>query len=211
MIQKTQQDQINVFFKKECKFIIGATSLDLIPDLNHPEICFVGRSNVGKSSLINKIVNNNSMARTSNTPGRTQQLNFFLLNDKLIIVDLPGYGYAKAPKENIASWNNLMRNYLIGRKNLKKTFLLIDSRIGIKKNDIEFMKMLDNSAVSYQVIFTKSDLVSKTQLEKVITELESIFLKHTALIQSFLICSSRKISGIFEIREEIIKTTGISV
>lgn len=192
-------------FTKECKFLLGVVSEATIPVSNLPEVAFIGRSNVGKSSLINKIVNNRNTARTSNTPGRTQQLNFFSLDDTLMIVDLPGYGYAKAPLKKVDSWNKLIKNYLIGRKNLKRTFLLIDSRHGVKKNDLDFMKMLDDSAVAYQFIFTKTDLVSGVHLKNVISHAETLFLNHTALTQNILTTSSKKGVGITEIHQEILE------
>ena len=192
------------FFLKECKFHIGATKEEHIPSHELPEIAFIGRSNVGKSSLINSILNNKNIARTSHTPGRTQQLNFFLLDNSLSIVDLPGYGFAKASKASINDWNQLVRNYLFGRKNLIRTFLLIDSRHGIKPNDTEFMLKLDQAAVSYQIILTKNDLVSKTHLDKIKIEIEKLFLNHLALVHEILSASSHTKNGIDLIREQIL-------
>jgi GTP-binding protein len=197
-------------FSRECKFIAGATTEALIPDHIFPEIGFIGRSNVGKSSLINSITNRNHLARTSNTPGSTKQLNFFNLDDKLVIVDMPGYGYAKASKKDVSAWQHLMRIFLLGRVNLKRIFVLIDSRHGLKDTDIEYMRLLDNSAVPYQIILTKVDLSNKEDLDLIRKKIELNFLNHAALLHKLILCSSRKKYGITDIQEEIIDIVGIS-
>ena len=160
-----------------CTFVLGVASLNqLPPDDQMEEIAFAGRSNVGKSSLINALTGRKGLAKTSNTPGRTQQLNYFNLADKLFLVDLPGYGFAKAPENLVKQWQKMIFAYLQGRVNLKRVFLLIDSRHGIKKVDREIMEMLDKAAVTYQIILTKSDKISAAALAKVFRETHPSFL-----------------------------------
>jgi GTP-binding protein len=153
----------NWLFKQTCDFTRAVDNLNQLHQDGLPEVCFVGRSNVGKSSLVNALVNRKALARTSNTPGRTQQLIFFDLAHKLYLVDLPGYGYAEVSKTKIAAWNQLLRAYLRGRVEIKRVFLLIDGRHGIKPNDLEMMDMLDESAVSYQIVLTKADKVKQSE------------------------------------------------
>jgi GTP-binding protein len=148
-----------LLFAQPCRFVLGVADLDQLPDANLPEVAFAGRSNVGKSSLINALTNRSDLARTSRTPGRTQQLNMFELGGRLMLVDLPGYGYAKAPKPTVASWNRLLRAYLRGRSVLRRACVLIDARHGIKDLDGEFMTMLGEAAVAFQVVLTKVDQV----------------------------------------------------
>ena len=144
-----------LLFAKACDFVAGADKLEVVPDATLPEIAFAGRSNVGKSSLINALTGRKTLARTSNTPGRTQQINFFRLGDRLTLVDLPGYGYARAAKTRIAAWTRLVNGYLKGRPGLRRVCLLIDARHGPKDVDREIMTMLDKAAVVYQVVLTK--------------------------------------------------------
>ena len=144
-------------FNGECDFVAAAASLDRIPPESLPEIAFAGRSNVGKSSLINALTGRKALARTSHTPGRTQQLNFFTIQEQFLLVDMPGYGYAKVSKTTRKSWDDLIKQYLRGRVSLKCVFLLIDSRHGLKESDREMMKMLDETAVAYRIILTKAD------------------------------------------------------
>jgi len=146
-----------LLFARECRFVIGAARIDQLPREDLPEVAFAGRSNVGKSSLINALVGQNALARVSKTPGRTRQINFFHLGDALMLVDLPGYGYAKAPKGEAAAWTRLVRDYLRGRAGLRRLMLLVDSRHGLKDSDREVMAMLDEAAVSYQAVLTKID------------------------------------------------------
>ena len=153
-----------LLFARECRFVTGTATLDRLPDGVLPEVAFAGRSNVGKSSLINALTGRLALARTSNTPGRTQQLNFFDLSSRLMLVDLPGYGYAQAPKDQVAQWTRLIHAYLKGRAVLRRTFLLIDSRHGIKDTDREAMTLLDKAAVAYQVVLTKCDKVKPVDL-----------------------------------------------
>lgn len=187
-----------------CTFVLGVASLSqLPPDDQMGEVAFAGRSNVGKSSLINALTGRKSLAKTSNTPGRTQQLNYFNLADCLFLVDLPGYGFAKAPESMVKKWQKTIFAYLQGRVNLKRVFLLIDSRHGIKKVDRDIMEMLDKAAVTYQIVLTKSDKISATELEKVLTQTRAETAKHAAAYVEVIVTSSEKGFGIDELRAEI--------
>ena len=168
-----------------------------------PEICFAGRSNVGKSSLINALTNRHGLARASNTPGRTQELNYFAIDDKLHLVDLPGYGFAEAPKKKVDIWNALIRDYMKGRRQLRRVFVLIDSRHGIKELDKEIFEMLDKAGVNYQVTFTKIDKISQEHLDKVIVDAIKICEKFIAVHPRFLLTSSEKRIGLDVVRHEI--------
>jgi GTP-binding protein len=181
--------------------VAGAASPDQIPRYFLQEVAFIGRSNVGKSSLINALTRQKDCARISKTPGCTRQINFFTLANKISLVDLPGYGYATTSREMRRSWDHLILNYLLERPNLRRVFLLIDSRHGIKKNDEEIMEILDNSAVMYQVILTKID---KIKNEASIEDLmKSQIANHAAAHPVIISTSSKKTLGIQEIREEI--------
>lgn len=194
----------NKFFSKECIFILGAAEDVQFPESNICEIAFAGRSNVGKSSLINALTNRKNLARTSNTPGRTQQINFFDLDKKFIIADLPGYGFAKAPKNMVNKWNRLVFSYLRERGNLRRVFLLIDARHGIKKNDEEVMSMLDIAAVNYQIILTKIDKINDLKLKEVMDNTKEKMIKHPASYPYIVKTSSQLNIGIEELRAEII-------
>ena len=194
-------------FSGPCDFKIGATQLSHIPESNICEIAFAGLSNVGKSSLINAITGRNTLAKTSSTPGRTRQLNFFLLREALTLVDLPGYGYAKASKKDIKGWNELTRRYLKGRPNLVRVMLLIDSRRGVKDSDRNIMDLLDESAVNYQIILTKSDKVKKLDVEKIISDIKAEAHKHIALHPEVIATSSQKSIGIDTVRATIASFT----
>lgn len=192
-----------VLFAQDCTFLLGAAGLGQIPESILPEVAFAGRSNVGKSSLINALTGRNSLARTSNTPGRTQQINFFDLGQRLMIADLPGHGYAKAPKEEVAKWTRLVNTYLKGRQPLRRVMMLIDSRHGIKKVDVEVMNMLDKAAVPYQIVLTKTDKVSAKQLEKLKAKTAEDMKKRPAAFPLILATSSAKSIGIEELRAEL--------
>ncbi|MDA0781141.1 MAG: ribosome biogenesis GTP-binding protein YihA/YsxC [Rickettsiales bacterium] len=194
-------------FSGQCDFKIGATELSHIPESDISEVAFAGLSNVGKSSLINAITGRTTLARTSVTPGRTRQLNFFLLRDCLTLVDLPGYGYAKASKKDIKGWTDLTKKYLKGRPNLARVMLLVDSRRGLKDSDRSIMDLLDESAVNYQIILTKSDKVKKLDVEKIISDIKAEAHKHIALHPEVITTSSRKNIGIDTIRAIIASFT----
>lgn len=180
-----------LLFSKQCKFIIGATDYNLFPESPLPEFAFIGRSNVGKSSLINALVKQKSLARVSVTPGRTQQVNFFCLTDKLLLVDLPGYGFAKAPKNLVKAWERMSLGYLKNRANLKRLFLLIDSRHGIKKNDLDFMESLDNFGIAYQIILTKLDKTNKDIISSITDYFKNHIHKHPAMFPEIILSSSK--------------------
>jgi GTP-binding protein len=190
-------------FLKPCTFMLSVAKLEQLPDADLDEIAFAGRSNVGKSSLINALFNQKKLAKTSSTPGRTQQLNFFNFDNKLYLVDLPGYGYAKAPEKMVRQWQVVLKTYLRGRPNLRRVFLLIDSRHGIKSEDSEIMKMLDISAVSYQIILTKNDKISAKELEKVIEQTAQEITKHAAALPDIVSTSSEKKIGLDLLKAEI--------
>ena len=180
--------------------MISAADLDQIPSTDLPEVAFAGRSNVGKSSLLNALVSRKMLAKTSNTPGRTQLLNFFSLGERLILADLPGYGYAEAPKANVERWTRLVRAYLRGRAPLRRALLLIDARHGIKDIDREVMAMLDEAAVSFQAVLTKSDKVRPGPLEDRLAASAHELARHTAAYPEVLATSARTSSGIPELR-----------
>ena len=195
-------------FAQECKFIAGSASSSYMPEANLPEVAFVGRSNVGKSSLINKITNRNGLARVSHTPGRTKQLNFFSLGEKLMLVDLPGYGYAKAPKHEVAGWNRLIYQYLKGRPSLHRVCLLIDSRHGTKPSDESVMDLLDEVAVNYQIILTKSDKCTKEEIEQISLVIKEKCKKHSALHPEIIVTSSRfGGEGVLKLHQELADIT----
>ena len=211
MTDKTEDEKIQaarietgrLLFAKECQFVAGAATLDMLPDLPLNEIAFSGRSNVGKSSLVNALTNRNTLARTSNTPGRTQQINFFELGDRLSLVDLPGHGYAKVSKEKVAAWTKLVNTYLQGRPKLRRVCLLVDSRHGFKESDREVMSMLDKAAVNYQVVLTKIDKANKEELKTVVEKIQKELAKRPAAHPEVFLTSSMKGLGIEELRAEL--------
>jgi GTP-binding protein len=190
-------------FAQDCTFVRGVASLDGLPDPNLPEVAFAGRSNVGKSSLLNSLTGRKTLARTSNTPGRTRELNFFNLAGRLMLVDLPGYGYARASKTDIARWNETLRSYLRGRPNLQRLCLLVDARHGVKAGDEEMMTMLDTSAVVYRVVLTKMDKLSATEQEQVTAKVAAALKSHPAALPELITTSARKNSGIAELRADL--------
>lgn len=192
-----------MLFARPVEFMLSVVAMQHLPPPDLPEICFAGRSNVGKSSLINALTGQNKLARASNTPGRTRELNYFNVSDRLHIVDLPGYGYAKASKTDIAVWTRLTRQFLRGRAPLRRVFLLIDSRRGVKDPDLEIMDMLDETAVPYQIILTKTDKLKKGQLDTITAQIHSKIERRPAAHPLTLSTSSEKKLGIAELRAEI--------
>ena len=200
-------------------FIRGVPSLNFLPPEGPLEIAFAGRSNVGKSSLINALVGQKGLARTSNTPGRTQELNYFVPdgysgegNDlpPMAIVDMPGYGYAEAPKEQVDKWTKLVFDYLRGRATLKRVYVLIDSRHGIKKNDEDVLTLLDKAAVSYQLVLTKTDKIKAPAVPKLLSETAERIRKRPAAYPAVLSTSSEKGDGLDDLRQAIAETVGIA-
>src|ERR1043166_8561370 len=187
-------------FTGPCEFIAGAASLDALPTSQLPEVAFLGRSNVGKSSLINALVGRSSLARVSQTPGRTRQINLFRLRDLLMLADLPGYGFARVSKSESLAWNELIRGYLNSRKNLRRVVLLIDARRGTMESDEAVMGLLYGAAVAYQVVFTKSDLVSSAECNRVLTATAETLKKHPAALSELLTTAAKSGAGIPELR-----------
>lgn len=185
-----------LLFARGTEFFRGVPALKLLPDMDRPEIAFAGRSNVGKSSLINALTNVHRLARTSNTPGRTRELNFFNVNNRINLVDMPGYGYARASKTAIANWNKLIKQYLQGRANLRRVYILVDSRHGLKPGDMELMDMLDESAVTYQVVLTKLDKIKQTEVETVYINVQSHIQNRPASYPFVVATSAQKKQGI---------------
>jgi GTP-binding protein len=193
-------EQGRLLFAQECNFLLGIDKLSQLPDSSLPEVAFAGRSNVGKSSLINALTSRKAIARTSNTPGRTQQLNFFNLGKRLILVDLPGYGYARVSKTQVAAWTRTLKAFLRGRVTLRRVCLLIDSRVGIKDLDREMMDMLDSAAVMYQIVLTKVDKLKNNDLMILTTKTTDELNKRSAAFPTLAVTSSNKLTGIKELR-----------
>ncbi|CAN7255868.1 ribosome biogenesis GTP-binding protein YihA/YsxC [Pararhizobium sp. LjRoot235] len=207
---KPQDDK--PLFGRPWIFIRGVPSMKFLPPEGPFEIAFAGRSNVGKSSLINALVGHKGLARTSNTPGRTQELNYFVPDGfsgeagdlpPMALVDMPGYGYAQAPKEHVDAWTKLVFDYLRGRSTLKRVYVLIDSRHGIKKNDEEVLSLLDKAAVSYQIVLTKTDKIKEPAVPRLIAETLEKIRKRPAAFPEVLSTSSEKGNGLEELRSAI--------
>ncbi len=197
------------FVRRPWKFIGGVAHLEQLPLANIPEVAFAGRSNVGKSSLTNALAGDSTVARTSGQPGRTQQLNFFRLgDDQLSVVDMPGYGYAEAPKHLVDSWNELLRNYLMGRQQLRRVFVLVDLRHGMKANDLEIAKMLDKTAVSYQLVGTKADKLTNAERAKTKAKLATEARGLIACYPDVVTTSSQDGEGLDGLRGILYKLAG---
>ena len=192
-----------LLFARETSFVIGCARLDQLPEGDRLEICFAGRSNVGKSSLINAVTGRKALARASNTPGRTQQLNFFDVDGRLYLVDLPGYGYAEAPKSVVDTWQRLLQSYLRGRTALRRVFVLVDGRHGPKKVDHEYMTLLGQSAISFQVVLTKADKPKASGLVAAIEATQAELAQHPAAYPEILVTSSETGRGVPELRAAI--------
>jgi|SRR6056300_437954 GTP-binding protein len=189
-----------LLFAGETEFLKGVVAMDGLPPADRMEVCFAGRSNVGKSSLINALTGRKGLARASNTPGRTQEINFFTAAESHYLVDLPGYGFANAPLAVVEKWQRLLKQYLSGRQSLRRAFVLIDSRHGIKKVDEDIMDLLDKSAVTFQAILTKADKVKEKEREKVIEQVREKLAKHPAAYPELIVTSSEKGWGIATLR-----------
>lgn len=191
-----------LMFASTVEFLKGVVAMDGMPPADRPEVCFAGRSNVGKSSLINALTGRKNLARASNTPGRTQEINFFTAPGRYL-VDLPGYGYAQAPKPIVEKWQRLLRAYLSGRATLRRAFVLIDTRHGVKDVDEEILTLLDRSAVTFQVVMTKADKVSRAERETILTQVRGALAKHPAAYPEIVVTSSEKGDGIETLRSII--------
>lgn len=189
-----------LLFARGADFVKGVVAMDGLPPADRLEICFAGRSNVGKSSLINALTGRKNLARASNTPGRTQEINFFTLGESHYVVDLPGYGYAEAPVAVVEKWQKLLKAYLSGRVSLRRAFVLIDTRHGIKAVDDEIMTLLDQSAVTFQVVMTKADKVKEAERDKILAQVRKALSKHPAAYPELLMTSSEKGLGIENLR-----------
>ena len=189
-----------LLFAGETAFVKGVVDMSGLPPADRLEVCFAGRSNVGKSTLINALTGRKALARASNTPGRTQEINFFTAADAHYLVDLPGYGYANAPIPVVEKWQRLLKQYLSGRQTLRRAFLLIDARHGVKKVDEEIMSLLDSSALTFQVVLTKADKVKEVDREKVLDQVRGALSKHPAAFPEIVVTSSEKGWGIPTLR-----------
>jgi GTP-binding protein len=200
-------EQGRLLFAGDWRFIWASPSIETLPPMAGTEVAFAGRSNVGKSSLINALTGRNALARTSHTPGRTQELIFFEgpQNAQFRLVDMPGYGYASAPKAKVASWTSLIHKYLQGRSNLARVYVLIDSRHGFKDVDLDVLNTLDKAAVSYQVVLTKADQVKNAELEQRTAATASELLKHPAAFPELLVTSSRTGTGMPQLRAAMVR------
>ncbi len=204
---QSDMERGRLMFAGRVDFVMGAVSLGTLPGADRPEVAFAGRSNVGKSSLVNALTGRKTLARTSNTPGRTQELNYFEMGLEMdtpaYLVDLPGYGYAKIERKKVNAWTRLVKDYLRGRPNLRRVLLLIDSRHGLKENDREIMHMLDEAAVNYQIVLTKLDKLKVADREKIVKKTQEDAKKFIACHPIIMATSSEKGWGLQELRAEI--------
>jgi len=192
-----------LMFAGPVDFVKGVVAMDGLPPADRLEVCFAGRSNVGKSSLINALTGRKSLARASNTPGRTQEINYFALGPSRYLVDLPGYGYAEAPKPVVEKWQRLLKSYLSGRQTLRRAFVLIDARHGVKAVDEDILALLDRAAVTFQAVLTKADKVSRAEREATLAQVRGALTKHPAAFPEIIVTSSEKSDGIETLRAVI--------
>lgn len=192
-----------LLFAQGADFLKGVVAMSGMPPADRLEVCFAGRSNVGKSSLINALTGRKALARASNTPGRTQEINFFTLTESHYLVDLPGYGFAKAPVATVEKWQRLLKSYLSGRATLRRAFVLIDARHGIKTVDSDILNLLDRSAVTFQAVLTKADKVKAKDRESVLAQVRAELSKHPAAFPEILLTSSETGQGIEDLRAVI--------
>ena len=211
LFTEDELEAARVLFARQANFMMGAVKVDGLPPADLPEVAFAGRSNVGKSSLINALVGMKKLARASNEPGRTREVNFFVLDERLRLVDLPGYGWAKASKTTVRTFQSMGRDYLRGRANLKRAYLLIDARHGLKDVDNEPMDAFDKAAVSYQIILTKADKIKPSEVEAVLAKTQLAIAKRPAAYPRVLATSSEKGGGLPELRAEIMAACEISL
>ena len=202
-LDESKKELGRLLFSKETSFVKGVVDMQGLPNTDKIEVCFSGRSNVGKSSLINALTGRKGLASASNTPGRTQEINFFSIPENHYLVDLPGYGYAKAPVKVVEQWQNLLKQYLAGRQSLRRAFVLVDGRHGVKKVDTEIMSMLDSSAVTFQVVLTKLDKVKEKDRENILEQVRSSLQNHPAAFPEIILTSSEKGWGIQTLRSVI--------
>ncbi|MEO9573360.1 MAG: ribosome biogenesis GTP-binding protein YihA/YsxC [Tateyamaria sp.] len=194
------EERGRLLFAGETEFVKGVVAMSGLPPADRLEVCFAGRSNVGKSSLINALTGRKGLARASNTPGRTQEINYFTAQDSHYLVDLPGYGYANAPLPIVEKWQNLLKQYLSGRQTLRRAFVLIDARHGVKKVDEEILSLLDSAAVTFQCVLTKADKVKAADRERVLDQTRTALSKHPAAFPEIVLTSSEKGDGIPTLR-----------
>lgn len=211
LFSEDELEAARILFARPATFMMGAVAVDGLPPPDLPEVAFAGRSNVGKSSLINALVGMKRLARASNEPGRTREVNFFVLDERLRLVDLPGYGWAKASKGTVKKFQNMGRDYLRGRANLKRAYLLIDARHGLKEVDNEPMDAFDKAAVSYQIILTKADKIKPAEVEAVLAKTQIAIAKRPAAYPRVLATSSEKGGGLPELRAEIMAACEVSL
>jgi GTP-binding protein len=193
-------EQGRLLFAGETEFVKGVVAMSGLPPADRMEVCFAGRSNVGKSSLINALTGRKGLARASNTPGRTQEINYFTAGASHYLVDLPGYGYANAPVPVVEKWQRLLKQYLSGRQTLRRAFVLIDARHGVKKVDEEILSLLDSAAVTFQVVLTKADKVKEKERTRILDQVRTALSKHPAAFPELIVTSSEKGWGIPTLR-----------
>jgi GTP-binding protein len=200
MPEDEAREKGRLLFAGPVTFVKGVVAMSGLPPADRVEVCFAGRSNVGKSSLINALTGRKTLARASNTPGRTQEINYFALGDERYMVDLPGYGYAEAPVAIVAKWQALLKSYLAGRQTLRRAFVLIDMRHGVKAVDAEILALLDRSAVTFQVVLTKADKINRMEREATLAQVRGALAKHPAAYPELVVTSSEKGEGIETLR-----------